>query len=162
MVDHIYATPEDYIASPEAGGQDALDLSALDDPSANIPDQNALLEALEQGAREIEGILATRLPILELRAVSPTPKALSDMNITIARYFLDSRYGSRDEVRKRYEDTLARLRRIAAGKEAILLFDGSPLTLESDVKPSATGRVGRGQNRFTPSSTRSLINYQGY
>lgn len=154
-----YATPEDYIRSAEAGGADALDLSNLDEPEANTPDQNIIYEALEQGAREIEGILAVRYPIAELRAVTPAIQALTDINVTLARYFLDVRYGARDDVRKRYEDTLARLRRIAKGQEEILLEDGSPLVLLSDTKPAARGRVGRGRDTFNASGVRALMNY---
>lgn len=155
-----YATPEDYLASAEAGGEDALDLSNLDSPSSASLDTGQLQDALEQGTREIEGILATRYPVAVLRAQEPPLSTLVDINITLAKYLLDARYGARDESRKRYEDALARLRRIARQQEELLGNDSNPLTFTPDQQATVTrGKVGRGNRRFTASSTKRLMGW---
>ena len=139
--------------------QDALDLSDVDllNPADEDFDSPQVVEALEQGAGEMESILAVRFPIPGLRALDPAPQTLIDANIIVARYHLDVRYGAREDTRQRYEDTISRLRRIAKGQEELLDSTGLPVTFEDVSAVKANGKIGAGDRVFTRDNTLSLM-----
>jgi phage gp36-like protein len=156
-----YATPQRYMSSAEAGGADARDLSTLDGPSADAEADTAQLqEALEAGTREIDPIMAARYDIAALRLLTPAPRYLIDANIAIARYLLDIRYGAREGVQQRYEEVIAKLRRIAAGKEELLDDEGAIIATAVEGGPvTSAGLVGRGKSRFTRDNIHRLMGH---
>jgi len=154
-----YATTVDYRTAGESGGLDALDLSDLDNLNNGQINLVQIWDALVQGVSEMEPILAARYSIPELRAIKPVPRALAHINIQLARYFLDLRYGAREDVRKRYDDTLARLKRIAKGEEILLDEGGVPITPGDPETLRVGGSVGRGTRVFTRKGLSGLMGY---
>jgi phage gp36-like protein len=88
---------------------EAVELSNLDDPLGIAVNNDLILIALTDASAEAEAYLRRyTLPI------SPVPQILRRCVADMARYYLN-RYDPPDDVRKRYEDALKRLKEIAQG-----------------------------------------------
>lgn len=102
-----YCTVEQYLAMFQQ--TEAVELSNLDDPLGVSVDNSLLETALTDASAEAEAYLRRyTLPI------DPVPQILRRCVADMARYYL-SRYDPPEDVRKRYEDALRRLKQIADG-----------------------------------------------
>ena len=111
----IYASQADII---ELYGERALYVADRD--GDGVPDAAAIERALAEASAEIESYLATRYAL-------PLPAGtdlsiLRKLAVDIAVYGLaQSRDVLTEELRRRYEDALAALRRLAKGEQALQL-----------------------------------------
>lgn len=156
-----YASVADYLADSAAGGEDAIALSSLDDPTIEVvaagSDEEATLQdALQGGTRQIDGILSSRYSIPLLHQFDPPLLTLVDINIDLARYQLE-RYAIRDHVKQRRDDALARLDRISKGRESLIDNLGSPINESGTVRKKRRGRVGKTSRRVTMPNMDAII-----
>lgn len=111
----MYATAADIT---ELYGPDALYVADRD--GDGVAELEAVDRALADAGYEIDSYLATRYP-LPLPAGTDT-RILRRIAVDIAVYGLaQSRAVLTDELRRRYEDAVGSLRRIADGRQALLL-----------------------------------------
>ena len=107
-----YAAIDDFV---RAFGQDeAVQLSNLDDPTADQVDEAYLLQALEDATEEANSYLRSRY----LTPIGDPPRALVRWVLDIARYLLH-RYDPPETTRRNYEDALRCLREVRDGKKAL-------------------------------------------
>lgn len=161
MAVFTYASVSDFLADSAAGGEEAIALSSLDDPTIETvapdsPAEATIIDALAFGTRQIDGILAKRYAITVLHAFFPPLQVLVDIDIDLARYNLE-RYGTREHVKRRRDDALERLRRIANGEESLLDNSGEVLKTGGEQQLTRRGRVGKTERRFTMGRLDSLI-----
>jgi phage gp36-like protein len=90
------------------GAEEVADL--LDRNNDSSPDSDALSSAQGNADATIDGYLNGRYDL----PLSPVPTLITDIACNIVRYTLWSN-NAPDEVRKRYEDSIARLKDIAKG-----------------------------------------------
>jgi phage gp36-like protein len=117
-----------------------------------IVDSAAVTRALTSASDEIDTYLAARytLPLTEV------PGFLKTLAVDIALYRLAlSADVLSDEHRKRYEDALGHLKRIAKG-EAALVFTATPATGDIDVSGAQPIVSGGPAKLFTRDLTRDL------
>ncbi len=104
-----YATVADFIAA--FGLDEAIALSNLDDPTAEITDEAIITSALETATADLDSYLRSAgysLPLPEI------PRVLVGKCCDIARYKLD-RNRAREEVRQRYLDAVFWCKDLAKG-----------------------------------------------
>ena len=103
----LYCTVDEYLAMFQMA--EATELSNLDDPLGTSVDAGLIGQTLTDASAEAEAYLRRyQLPI------APVPQILRRSVADMARYYL-SRYDPPEDVRKRYEDALRRLKMIADG-----------------------------------------------
>ncbi len=137
-----YATQDDIVTIYSA---DALFVAERD----GVVDGAAVVRALDSASGEIDSFIAVRvaLPLPEV------PDLLVQFAVDIALYRLASSAAiMSDELRQRYEDALAHLRRIAKGEAALVL------PVAPDAEPQSPAPiVADGEPRlFTRTSLRGL------
>ncbi|NCJ06681.1 DUF1320 domain-containing protein [Synechococcales cyanobacterium C] len=103
-----YATPQEFI--DQFGQEESLQLTNLDDPTAEDVDEELLERTLADATDEINGYLEGRYPL----PFTSVPRVLRRVALDIARYRLD-RYLARDDARQRYEDAIKFLESVAKG-----------------------------------------------
>jgi phage gp36-like protein len=86
--------------------------------------------ALDDASAEIDGYLAARFQL----PVTDTPRLLSVLCSDIARYRLETRVNS-EQARQRYEDALAKLRKIQSGEINLPLASPPAVSAEPMVSP---------------------------
>jgi phage gp36-like protein len=117
-----------------------------------IVDSAAVARALTSASGEIDTYLAARysLPLAEV------PEFLVQLAVDIGLYRLAlSSDVQSEEHRKRYDDALGHLRRIAEGKAA-LVFTATPATGDIDVSGAQPIVSGGPEKLFTRENTRLL------
>lgn len=107
-----YATEADIIAIHSEDG-----LNRLADLDGNgVRDAEKVSRALADAAALIDGYIAVRVSL----PISPVPAILKNLSVDIAVYRMASDAGLLSEdMRKRYEDAIAFLRDLAAGKATL-------------------------------------------
>lgn len=130
-----YALPDDFIAA--YGLQEAIELSNLEEPTAEIPNLRQISTAIAQAESEIDSILGARyqIPISE-----PLPLILVSHCLAIARYRLD-RYRRREDVTEDYKLSVAQLKDMALGRIALARPDSSLVEPRGPSQDSAFGDV---------------------
>lgn len=145
-----YATQADIVT---LYGDDALVVADRD--GDGLPDAAAVARALDHASAEIDTHLAARYPL----PLASVPMMLTSWAVDIAVYRLAlSADVLSDEHRRRYEDALAGLKRVAEGKAA-LVFPADPdaETPETPVDTSPHPIVVGGPERlFTRQTLRDL------
>lgn len=125
----MYATQNDIV---ELYGSDALFVADRD--GDGVPDAAAVEQALSSASDEIDSFLAVRYPV---PLSDPAPAVIRQYAIDIALYRLASSSDvMSEELRKRYEDAVAALRRIAKGEQALVLVSPEGEATE-DTSPPA-------------------------
>lgn len=130
-----YALPDDFISA--YGQQEAVELSNLENPTAEIPDFRQISTAIAQAESEINSILGARyeIPISE-----PLPLILVSHVLAIARYRLD-RFRRREDVTEDYKLSAAQLKDMALGRIALARPDSSLVAPKGPSQDSAFGDV---------------------
>jgi phage gp36-like protein len=142
-----YATQADIVTLYGANA-----LVVADHNRDGIVDSAAVTRSLTSASDEIDTYLAARytLPLTEV------PGFLKTLAVDIALYRLAlSADVLSDEHRKRYEDALGHLKRIAKG-EAALVFTATPATGDIDVSGAQPIVSGGPAKLFTRDLTRDL------
>lgn len=109
----MYATIDEYIAA--FGHREAIELSNSDDSTAEYVDRSAIQMRLDDASALIDSYLQAAGYALPLPS---TPVRLRSCACEIARYYLD-RLRMREDVRDRYEQEIAYLKEVAAGKVSL-------------------------------------------
>ncbi|PJN94870.1 DUF1320 domain-containing protein [Amaricoccus sp. HAR-UPW-R2A-40] len=113
-----YATQSDIV---EIYGEHALVVA--DRNGDGTPDAAAITRALTAAADEIDSHLAVRYPL----PLASTPGILRQLSVDVAVYRLAQTADVlTEEVRQRYEDAVAHLRRLAEGKAALVFPPSAP------------------------------------
>jgi len=132
-------------------GQNSLVVA--DHDRDGIPDSAAVTRALAAASDEIDTYLAARytLPLAEV------PGFLKTLTVDIALYRLAlSAEVLSDEHRRRYDDALGHLRRIAEGKAALVFTPVPPVEGQPDVSAAQPIVSGGPAKLFTRDLTRDL------
>lgn len=106
----MYSSVTDFITA--FGSEETLMLSALDDPSIDEIQDPIIQRALDDAAAELDSYIAAAGYLIPLPYV---PANLRERANDIARYRLDKNR-QREDVRLRYEDAIAFLKDLVAGK----------------------------------------------
>lgn len=133
--------------------QDALDLygrdyvlTSIDRDDDGTPDLTSLTAALDQAASEIDSYLRSRYPV----PLSPVPSLVKRYAIDIALYLCSPDAASAtDEKRRRYEDAIRWLEKVAEGKLS--------LGAEEPTVDSSTPQLSYSPRLFSRSSMRGLL-----
>ena len=104
-----YATVQDFI--DYFGDQESLELTNLDDPTAQTVNEELLRRSLDHAHAEVNSYLAGSYTLPLTQTV---PQILKYDELEIARFRLD-KYRTREDVQQRYELVIQRLRDIAKG-----------------------------------------------
>jgi phage gp36-like protein len=142
-----YATQADIVTLYGANA-----LYVADHNRDGVADSAAVTRALLSASDEIDTYLAARytLPLTEV------PGFLRTLTVDIGLYRLAlSADVLSEEHRKRYEDALGHLKRIARG-EAALVFTATPATGDIDVSAAQPIVSGGPEKLFTREKTRDL------
>lgn len=107
-----YATQTDL--EERFGADELVMLTDRSDPPSGNVDETVVTRALTDADAEINAYLSARYPV----PLSPVPTVIVRIACDIARYFLFEDRVT-DLVRQRYEDAVALLKGIAAGKVSI-------------------------------------------
>ena len=130
-----YATPEQFT---EAFPNEVVELTNLDDPTAESTDAPELQQALDAASAEINLYLQSRYALpLDPESI---PLVLVQWCRDITRYRLDRNQPAED-VRDRYEDAIQGLHKIAAGEMDLFPSSGS-----GGAQAIGRDRVWDGQN----------------
>ncbi|MDO8433515.1 MAG: DUF1320 family protein [Candidatus Binatus sp.] len=132
-----YATVQDMIS--RYPNRDLVQLTN-EDPSSSTIQQEPILQALNDASAEIDGYIEGRFAL----PIADSPAVLSRLATDIAMYRLQSLRPLHDlaDARKRYEDAIALLGKVAAGELTLGLgADGSEPAAASD-------EIGRGPGRI--------------
>ena len=103
-----YATADQCVE--KFGRAEAIDLTNLDDPTAEEIDTIVLSRAIEDASALIDSYLSGRYSL----PFADAPQVLIPRCLDIARYSLD-RTSAREDVRQRYEDAIRWLEMVAKG-----------------------------------------------
>lgn len=139
-----YATQQDMI---DRRGEDSLYVAADRDGDGTL-DAAAITRALDDASAEIDTYLgaAYALPLSE------TPPVVVNLAVDIALYRLSDRPGAlTNEVRRRYEDAIALLKRIADGGATLPLSAGDAPETAKTVESSGAER------KFTRDSMKGIF-----
>jgi phage gp36-like protein len=117
-----------------------LELAQLTAESGDVPDAAVVAEGIAQADAEIDAYLAVRyqLPLTE------TPPRVKSLAVDLALYHLYSRRSVAPEVRRqKYEDAVAFLKLVGAGKAEIVGAEGVevPGDVRDVTEVSSAGRV---------------------
>src|SRR5690242_615555 len=106
-----YATPQDIIS--RYSNQDLVQLTN-EDPSITTINTTVLQRALDDASAEVDGYLGARFAM----PLSDPPSVLNRLTTDIAMYRIQSLRPLHDlaDARKRYDDAIAMLTRVAAGE----------------------------------------------
>jgi phage gp36-like protein len=106
-----YATPQDIIN--RYSSQDLVQLTN-EDPAASAVNATVLQQALDDASAEIDGYLGARFVL----PLADPPSVLARLACDIAMYRVQSLRPIHDlaDARKRYDDAIAMLTRVAAGE----------------------------------------------
>ena len=116
----MYASAVEF--EEEIGTTETVELTNLDNPSANTVNISRLEKALATASGEINSYLATRYSI----PISPVPQILKNYCIDIAWYRL-AQNNAPEQYTTRYNNTIARLKDIEKGQ--MLLVDDNGVAL---------------------------------
>lgn len=127
----------------------ATELSSLRTLQLAAGQTDPLPDVLARATAEVQGYVGTRYPVGQAGTV---PDQLLSSAIAIARWRLIGRLPAKilatENRRKEYEDAIAQLRDVAAGKFALAVAT-DPATEQP--RPQATGRWGSGTSIFSGS-----------
>jgi phage gp36-like protein len=126
-----YAT----IADMQARFPEAELIQLTDDERSGALNQGRVTRALEQADNEVDGYVSRYYKRLD--AALPVPGLLTDLACDIGRYYLFRNGSPTEQVQKRYDQAIAKLRDIAKGiikldqgeetlpeREGLILIDG--------------------------------------
>lgn len=133
--------------------QDALDLygrdyvlTSIDRDDDGTPDLTSLTAALDQASSEIDSYLRSRYPV----PLDPVPSLVKRYAIDIALYLCSpDPAAATDEKRRRYEDAIRWLEKVAEGKLS--------LGAEEPTVDSSTPQLSYCPRRFSRTSMRGLL-----
>ncbi|MHB8067443.1 MAG: gp436 family protein [Desulfobaccales bacterium] len=113
-----YSTQDDLLSMiPEA------ELAALTAESGEVPDGQVVAEAISRADAEIDAACGLRYTI----PFSPVPERVKTLSADLAIYHLYSRRSVAPEVwRQKYQDALAFLKQVAAGRATLAGSSGEP------------------------------------
>lgn len=104
-----YATVQDFV--DYFGSQESVELSNLDDPTAETVDEVLIARSLDHAHAEVNSYLAGNYT---LPLTATVPQILKYDEIEIARFRMD-KYRTREDVTERYQLVIQRLRDISKG-----------------------------------------------
>lgn len=116
----MYVTSSEFIS--RIGIQETIELTNLDDPSANTVNSDRLEAILSDASSEIDGYLATRYQV----PLTAIPGVIKTYCIDIAWYRL-AHNNAPEAFSERYKQAIARLKDIEKGQMLLLDVDGHPV-----------------------------------
>lgn len=143
-----YATAEEF--ELRIGTDLTIDLTNLDDPSAETVNLTRLNSILDDSSGEINGYLATRYQV----PLVVVPNFLKNYCIDIAVYYL-GRNRRDDDAASRYEKVIERLKDIEKGR-MLIIDDATGLPIpKRDSLNTLVDERGQDLNDFTASSIKT-------
>ena len=103
-----------------------------DDEKVGMVNADRVARVIVSAEAEVNGFLATRYLV---PFAAPVPDLVQAWTLTVATYYLYRRRRVPEDIRTAYEDTIARLRDVAAGR----------LMLGVDPAPTEAGNVNAGE-----------------
>jgi phage gp36-like protein len=141
----LYCTDEEMIEL--FGIREMTQISNLDEPAAQAPNEDRINTAIKQASADIDRYLTSQIeyPITSEMVLN----ILNGLCLDIARYNLESRGEPRPDVKVRYDAAIAWLTQVAKGDIQLTPFPGSNNTADSAIA------FGGEKRYFTPDSMRT-------
>lgn len=138
-----YSTIEEFTL--HIGERETVEITNLDDPSADTVNEIKLTSALNTASREIDGYIAKRYEV----PLTVIPGFIKQYCIDITWYRL-AQNNAPEAYQKRYDNAIARLKDIEKGQILLLADDGSSIAMRKTENQIVDER-GQKLNDWTPS-----------